>query len=99
MATLVLAEVHGTKLNEATAKAVTAAAEIGQPVHILVVGENVKGAARTILTQNLLGESCGQVCPVEVLCAGACVYNEWGREPIAIGRLQHHAGVLTDEPG
>jgi glutamate synthase (NADPH/NADH) small chain len=27
---------------------------------------NVKGSARTILTQNLLGESCGQVCPVEV---------------------------------
>jgi electron transfer flavoprotein alpha subunit len=45
MATLVLAEVHGSKLNEATAKALTAAAEIGQPVHILVVGENVKGAA------------------------------------------------------
>lgn len=52
---------------------------------------NVKGAARTILTQNLLGESCGQVCPVEVLCAGACVYNEWEREPIKIGRLQHYA--------
>ncbi|MFT3765838.1 MAG: FAD-dependent oxidoreductase [Minicystis sp.] len=52
---------------------------------------NVKGAARTILTANLLGESCGQVCPVEVLCAGACVYNEWEREPIKIGRLQHYA--------
>lgn len=52
---------------------------------------NVKGAARTILTANLLGESCGQVCPVEVLCAGACVYNEWDREPIKIGRLQHYA--------
>jgi glutamate synthase (NADPH/NADH) small chain len=52
---------------------------------------NVKGAARTILTQNLLGESCGQVCPVEVLCAGACVYNAWGRDPIKIGRLQRYA--------
>jgi glutamate synthase (NADPH/NADH) small chain len=52
---------------------------------------NVKGAARTILSANLLGESCGQVCPVEVLCAGACVYNQWGREPIRIGRLQRHA--------
>src|SRR5215475_8417913 len=52
---------------------------------------NVKGAARTILQQNLLGASCGQVCPVEVLCAGACVYNGWGREPIRIGRLQHWA--------
>jgi dihydropyrimidine dehydrogenase (NAD+) subunit PreT len=55
---------------------------------------NVRGAARTILTQNLLGESCGQVCPVEVLCAGGCVYNEWGRDPIKIGRLQHFA--VTD---
>jgi glutamate synthase (NADPH/NADH) small chain len=52
---------------------------------------NVKGAARTILQQNLLGASCGQVCPVEVLCAGACVYNAWEREPIHIGRLQHYA--------
>lgn len=52
---------------------------------------NLKGAARTILTQNLLGESCGQVCPVEVLCAGACVYTAWGRDPIKIGRLQRHA--------
>jgi glutamate synthase (NADPH/NADH) small chain len=52
---------------------------------------NVKGAARTILSQNLLGKSCGQVCPVEVLCAGACVYNEWEREPIRIGRLQRYA--------
>ena len=52
---------------------------------------NVKGAARTILQQNLLGASCGQVCPVEVLCAGACVYNAWEREPIRIGRLQHWA--------
>jgi dihydropyrimidine dehydrogenase (NAD+) subunit PreT len=61
---------------------------------------NVKGAARTILTQNLLGESCGQVCPVEVLCAGACVYNAWGRDPIKIGRLQRYAveETLAREP-
>jgi glutamate synthase (NADPH/NADH) small chain len=52
---------------------------------------NVKGAARTILQQNILGASCGQACPVEVLCAGGCVYNQWGREPIRIGRLQHYA--------
>jgi len=62
------------------------------PTFIRKIGTgNVKGAARTILTANLLGESCGQVCPVEVLCAGACVYNEWGREPIKIGQLQHYA--------
>jgi glutamate synthase (NADPH/NADH) small chain len=62
------------------------------PTFIRKIGTgNVRGAARTILTQNLLGESCGQVCPVEVLCAGACVYNAWDREPIKIGRLQHYA--------
>lgn len=71
-------------------KACPTAIDIPTFIHKIATG-NVKGAARTILTQNLLGESCGQVCPVEVLCAGACVYNEWGREPIKIGRLQHYA--------
>ncbi|HSN97283.1 MAG TPA: FAD-dependent oxidoreductase [Candidatus Nanopelagicales bacterium] len=52
---------------------------------------NVRGAARTILTDNLLGKSCGQVCPVEVLCAGSCVYTTWDRDPIKIGRLQRYA--------
>lgn len=36
MTTLLLAEVHGGKLNDATAKALTAAAALGAPVHILV---------------------------------------------------------------
>ena len=52
---------------------------------------NTTGAARTILKENILGASCARVCPVEVLCAGACVYNAWEREPIAIGRLQRFA--------
>lgn len=56
---------------------------------------NVKGAARTILAENLLGYSCARVCPVEVLCAGACVYNAWERTPIAIGRLQRYATETT----
>jgi dihydropyrimidine dehydrogenase (NAD+) subunit PreT len=56
---------------------------------------NVTGAARTILAENLLGYSCARVCPVEVLCAGACVYNAWGRQPIAIGRLQRYATEST----
>jgi glutamate synthase (NADPH/NADH) small chain len=59
--------------------------------------ENVKGAARTILAENILGASCARVCPVEELCAGACVYNAWGREPIAIGRLQRFATEVTLE--
>jgi dihydropyrimidine dehydrogenase (NAD+) subunit PreT len=56
-----------------------------------IASGNVAGSARTILEQNLLGYSCARVCPVEVLCAGSCVYEAWGREPIAIGRLQRYA--------
>lgn len=53
---------------------------------------NVRGSARVILSANLLGYSCARVCPVEVLCVGACVYNQWHRTPpIQIGRLQRYA--------
>jgi glutamate synthase (NADPH/NADH) small chain len=52
----------------------------------------VRGSARTILSANILGYSCARVCPVEVLCVGACVYNDWHRyPPIQIGRLQRYA--------
>jgi glutamate synthase (NADPH/NADH) small chain len=68
------------------------------PTFIRKIGTgNTQGAARTILEANLLGQSCAQVCPVEVLCAGSCVYNTWGREPIAIGRLQRYAVETTIE--
>ena len=62
-----------------------------------IATENVTGAARTILGANLLGWSCARVCPVEVLCAGACVYTQWGRQPIRIGRLQRFAVETTLE--
>ncbi len=52
---------------------------------------NVRGSARTILEQNILGYSCARVCPVEVLCVGDCVYQGWHGPPIAIGRLQRFA--------
>ena len=52
---------------------------------------NVRGAARVILSANILGESCGRVCPTEVLCEGACVMHEKGEKPIEIGRLQRYA--------
>ena len=45
MATLLLAEVHGGKLNDATAKALTAAAALGAPVHILVAAQGGDAAA------------------------------------------------------
>ncbi len=56
-----------------------------------IATQNVEGAARTILTSNILGQSCARVCPVEVLCVGDCVYNEMGVPPIQIGRLQRFA--------
>ena len=52
---------------------------------------NVEGAARTIFSSNILGMSCARVCPVEVLCVGACVYNELEAPPIEIGKLQRYA--------
>jgi glutamate synthase (NADPH/NADH) small chain len=52
---------------------------------------NLLGSARVILEANILGESCGRVCPTEVLCEGACVMHEKGEQPIEIGRLQRYA--------
>jgi glutamate synthase (NADPH/NADH) small chain len=60
-----------------------------------IASGNVRGSARTIREQNLLGYSCARVCPVEVLCQGSCVYTAWGREPIPIGRLQRYAMETT----
>lgn len=53
--------------------------------------DNLRGAARTILSANLLGDSCARVCPVEVLCQSTCVFERWGQQPISIGRLQRYA--------
>jgi dihydropyrimidine dehydrogenase (NAD+) subunit PreT len=52
---------------------------------------NLRGSARVILSANILGHSCGRVCPTEVLCEGACVMHEKGEQPIEIGRLQRYA--------
>lgn len=52
---------------------------------------NIKGSAKTILEANILGHSCGRVCPTSVLCEGACVLNGEGKRPVLIGRLQRHA--------
>jgi hypothetical protein len=38
-------------------------------------------AARTIYRENLLGGTCARVCPVEVLCQGACVLAHEGQRP------------------
>src|SRR5271156_7054186 len=45
MATLLLAEVAGGRLNDATARALAAALELKAPVDVLVAGKNIGGAA------------------------------------------------------
>ncbi len=56
---------------------------------------NTIGAAETIYRSNYLGHACGQVCPTEILCEGACVYNHQNIKPIEIGRLQSFATTKT----
>ncbi len=74
--------------------------EIDIPTFIKKIASgNVRGSAKTIFEQNLLGYSCARVCPVEVLCVGSCVYNGWGRDPIQIGRLQRFATETATSPG
>jgi glutamate synthase (NADPH/NADH) small chain len=52
---------------------------------------NLRGSAKTILRSNWVALTCAKACPVDVLCEGACVYNERGEPPIKIGRLQRYA--------
>jgi glutamate synthase (NADPH/NADH) small chain len=53
--------------------------------------DEAEEAARIIYAENLLGGTCARVCPVELLCEGACVLHHEGRKPVEIGRLQRYA--------
>lgn len=53
--------------------------------------DNVMGAARTILSENIMGGTCARACPTEVLCEQACVYNLGDEAPVEIGLLQRFA--------
>jgi dihydropyrimidine dehydrogenase (NAD+) subunit PreT len=48
-------------------------------------------AAKTILSQNILGGMCARVCPTEDLCEQACVRELAEGKPVEIGRLQRFA--------
>ena len=51
---------------------------------------NVKGAAETIRSANVLGGTCARVCPYDNLCEEAC--SRCGIDkPIEIGKLQRYA--------
>lgn len=56
---------------------------------------NIEGAAYTIYDSNYFGNICGKVCPTEVLCEGACVYNHQNVKAIEIGRLQSYATTMV----
>lgn len=53
--------------------------------------DNVRGSARTILRENIMGGMCSRVCPTEVLCEEACVRNTHEEKPVEIGLLQRYA--------
>jgi dihydropyrimidine dehydrogenase (NAD+) subunit PreT len=76
------------------------------PTHIDVPGfikriasGNLRGSAMRILDANILGASCARVCPVDVLCEGACVMHRQNRKPIQIALLQRHAMDAFDASG
>ncbi len=56
-----------------------------------IASGNVIGSAKVIFDANPIGASCARVCPVEVLCEGACVEKTLIKKPIEIGRLQRYA--------
>ena len=73
MTTFLLAEVHGGKLNDATAKALTAAVALGAPVHVLVADASGDAA-----------QAASQLAGVEkVLTASGDAFAHGLAEPLA----------------
>ena len=56
-----------------------------------IAQDNIRGAAKTILEENIFGGMCARVCPTEVLCEQACVRNTNEDKPVEIGLLQRYA--------
>jgi dihydropyrimidine dehydrogenase (NAD+) subunit PreT len=56
-----------------------------------IAAENPHGAAKTILSANIMGGMCARVCPTEALCEEVCVREIAEGKPIEIGRLQRYA--------
>jgi glutamate synthase (NADPH/NADH) small chain len=64
-----------------------------------IASGNLLGSARVIFDANPIGATCARVCPVEVLCEGACVEKTLIDKPIEIGRLQRYATDYAMESG
>ncbi|MGI6245057.1 MAG: electron transfer flavoprotein subunit alpha/FixB family protein [Pseudochelatococcus sp.] len=74
MTTLLIADHDNTALKDGTAKALTAARELGEPVHVLVAGEGARAAA----------DAAAKLEGVEkVLLAEGAVYAHGLAEPLA----------------
>jgi len=74
MAVLLIAEHDNSALNGVTAKALTAAAALGSPVHVLVAGHNARGVA----------EAAAKLSGIEkVLLADDALYAHRLAEPLA----------------
>jgi electron transfer flavoprotein alpha subunit len=89
MAVLLLAEVSNGKLNEATAKALTAAKALNEPVHVLVAGEKLEAAARTAASLEEIEK---------VLVADDPVYAHQLAEPLAallVGLAGNYSAILA----
>ncbi|MGF1657822.1 MAG: NAD(P)-dependent oxidoreductase [Rubrimonas sp.] len=66
--------------------------EIDIPLFIRQIATGAtEAAARTILSQNILGGMCARVCPTETLCEQACVREAAEGAPVRIGALQRFA--------
>ncbi|WP_299044230.1 NAD(P)-dependent oxidoreductase [uncultured Tateyamaria sp.] len=56
-------------------------------------------AAKTILSQNIMGGMCARVCPTETLCEEACVREMAEGKPVKIGQLQRYATDHLQQQG
>jgi electron transfer flavoprotein alpha subunit len=89
MTSLVIAEHDNKILKDATAKTVAAAAQLGQPVHVLVAGENAGAVA----------EAASKLAGVEkVLLADDAIYARMVAEPmekLIVGLAANYDAILA----
>ncbi|XP_032884780.1 dihydropyrimidine dehydrogenase [NADP(+)] [Amblyraja radiata] len=62
-----------------------------------IANKNYYGAAKTILSDNPLGLTCGMVCPTSDLCVGGCNLHASEEGAINIGGLQQFATEVFKE--
>jgi glutamate synthase (NADPH/NADH) small chain len=64
-----------------------------------IASDNLRGSAKTILSENIMGGMCARVCPTEVLCEEVCGRNTREERPVEIGLLQRYATDPVLEAG